>query len=169
MRLKGQLLGRNHQQTYILHGQCDEGGERQIDTRTSSLSSEESCYNRTDSGHCTDSGYKDDTGREGLTWKVVEPSSKVNMLGNRRSQKNQSIEFIRRQWHHKRQESKVIIKVKSEETSETVPPRHDYSKASSLSQPMHKRIIFTDSQQGTVRVPVPFVPSRSIECFQMIV
>ena len=62
LRLKGQLLGRNHQQTYILHGQCDEGGERQIDTRTSSLSSEESCYNRTDSGHCTDSGYKDDTG-----------------------------------------------------------------------------------------------------------
>ena len=146
LRLKGQLSGRNHQQTYSLHGQCDEGGKRQIDTRTSSLSSEESCYNSTDSGHCTDSGYKDDTGREGLTWKVVEPSSKVNMLGNRRSQTNQSNEFIRRPWHHKRQESKVIIKVKSEETSETIPPRHDYSKASSLIQPMHKRRIFTDSR-----------------------
>ena len=166
MRLKGQLLGRNHQQTYILHGQCDEGGKRQIDTRTSSLSSEESCYNSTDSGYKDgDSLGKDE---EDLARKGMQPSSKVNMLGNRRSHKNQSNEFIRRQWHHKRQESKVIIKVKSKETSETVPPRHDYSKASSLSQPMHKRRIFTDSQ-GTVRVPVPFVPSRSMECFQMIV
>ena len=160
LKLKGQLSELNHQQSYSLIGQHSMGGRRQMETRTNCFSSEESSYNSTDSGHCTQSE-SIDKGREDLAWKGVEPSSKVKMLGNRRSHKTQSNEFVRRSWQHRRQENKIIIRIRSDDTSETVPPRHHYS-FNTLS---HERRISTDSQ-GTVSVPVPFVPDRGLECFQ---
>ena len=140
------------------HHQSDSRG--QMYSRTPVFTSDESSCNSSDSGHCTDRGYTDDdsldNGREDVGWK---PSSKVSMLGNIKQQKSQAIE-------HRREEHKVTIRIKSLDTAGTVLPRHTHL-SNPISQSLHSRRISTTSQ-GTVIVPVPFVPSRGLECFHMV-